>query len=336
MQVHKGARMFDGYAFADYSGARSKAEQRKHIALAVDEGAVDGMRLVEGITRRKLLETVMELLREAHGAGKRMILGFDHNYGFPEGFHEAVRGETPTDWRTVVEGYVGAVVESEGGRGIAGRTPGEGYDAECRQDVGDAGGLLSLLENWAPREWAAWVNERVGAALGTSEGPFWGTMFKRRPDMELFRAYRLPDGGASFRFRERRLVEERFRRLKPAYQLGGIGSVGQQSLYGILYLRELLRRCEREEIPMHVWPQDGEAIPNGSHVLAEMYPTWFLEPDAGPRSDAGDAMACVRWLSDMDRQGELAPWFTLRGLTEEERERARLEGWALGMQTNID
>jgi hypothetical protein len=128
-------------------------------------------------------------------------------------------------------------------------------------------------------------------------------------------------------------VEERYRRLKPGYQLGGIGSVGQQTLYGVLYLRELLELCKEAGVAVHIWPQHGTRIPDTGHVAAEVYPTLSLAMEGirGPRTDAGDAAACVSWLSRLDREGGLEELLAL-SFGEEEWQRARLEGWVLGVK----
>jgi hypothetical protein len=320
------ALMFDWYAFADYSGARSLAEQRKHIAWAVDQGS--GTAITLGITREELLEAAVSLLLKAKEQGKRVVFGFDHNYGFPQGLHEALFGSSPADWRQTLEGYAASVAESmyrkqENGprAGAGGMGAGSGREKT----------VPAVSSGWSPRNWARESNARIAGLLGAGHGPFWGTRFERRPELSLFRSYKLPDG-TSFELRERRLAEERFRRLKPAYQISGIGTVGQQSLYGILYLRELLHRCRQEGIPVHVWPQDGMAIPEGSHMAVEVYPTLLLmlEGITAPRTDSGDAAACVQWLRRMDGEGQLESMLSA-SFSPEDWERARLEGWVLGV-----
>lgn len=293
----------DWVVFADYSGARSASEQRKRIALAIDDGRGE-IRVSGGMTRGELLDRVLVLLEEAERMGQRVLLGFDHNYGFPVGFHEALHGELPADWRAVLEGFVLTV-------------------------WGPGGWSRRKLADWPVRDWARESNEHIGLALGTGAGPFYGTQFARYPGPELYGHYRLPDG-REFRLYERRLAEERLRRLKPPYQIGGIGTVGQQSLYGMLHLYGLLEACRERGISLHVWPMDGTKVPEGSHVLAEMYPSMHHRPEDGPRTDAGDAQACVRWVRQEERAGRLEHWLT-PSFRAEEWERVRLEGWVLGL-----
>lgn len=275
--------MFDWYAFADYSGAREAAAQRKAIAWAVEQG--QGISVTQGLTRQGLLHAALALLESADQAGKRVIFGFDHNYGFPMGFSEALWGMPPADWEAVLGSYWESVERFAGWGGAA--------------DYRKAGDRSPWLERWSPREWARAANAKIADSLGTGAGPFWGSRFGPKPAAELFQKYGLPSGGREFMLHDRRLAEARYSRLKPGYQLGGIGSVGQQTLYGILYLRELLRLCRQKGVAVHVWPQDGCRIPEASHVAVEVYPTLALvrEGIQGPRSDAGDAAASVRWLS---------------------------------------
>lgn len=291
------------------------AAQRKHIAFAVDEGR-GSPAVASGMTRTELQGAVLELLRKADRQGKRVLFGFDHNYGLPEGFHEALQGEVPAGWREVLGGYAASA----------------GMGAEAG---GEVKAMADRLDHWLPREWAREANNRIGLALGGGAGPFWGTLFGCRPARELFRSYRLSDGKTAFQFRERRLAEERLPRLKPAYQLGGIGSIGQQSLFGLLHIHKLLEECRTGGTVVFVWPQYGLELPASGHVLAEMYPTLCLEYlgllGGSPRSDAGDAKACVQWAGDRDREGTLAECFRLSGLTDAEQSRVRVEGWPLGL-----
>jgi hypothetical protein len=181
------------------------------------------------------------------------------------------------------------------------------------------------------------MNALIAARLGTDAGPFWGPHFapSRREFPFAREAARLP---------ERRVTETRRPGMKSAYQLGGAGSVGLQSLFGMARLHELLRSCEDAGIPLHCWPFDGWTPPPHKHVMVEVYPTICLAalrassgagaPPAAAqarRSDAGDAIACVRWAREQDRLGRLGAWLAPPpGLTPSERRRAALEGWVLG------
>ncbi len=325
--------MFDWFAFADYSGARDAAAQRKAIAWAVDRREGKGITVAQGLTRQVLLLEAVALLQEAENQGKRVLFGFDHNYGFPVGFYEALWGEEPDSWEQILEDYYKSVEHFAGwkieGKDAAGNPMGETLPGTAAQ--GRGGANLMRLEQWSPREWGRVANNQISRQLDIKEGPFWGSRFGPKPDAGIFRAYTLPDG-RPFVLHDRRLVEMRYRRLKPGYQVGGIGSVGQQTLYGILYLRELLALCRKVGIALHVWPQHGAGIPETGHMAVEVYPTLSLalEGIRGPRTDAGDAAACVSWMSRMDREGRLEQLLT-SSFGETEWARAKLEGWVLGV-----
>lgn len=280
--------MFDWYVFADYSGSSHPAEQRKRIALSIKAGQ-DQCRTSTGWTRSDLTDEIMKLLVKATDSGKRMVFGFDHNYSFPIGFYETLSGKRWTNWRQVL------TLISEGLN------------------------EFPSLDPTDPRQWAMKANRKLRANLKTDEpGPFWGPHFKplKKPDF--------PFGN---QLKERRLVEERCKRMKAIYQLGGAGAVGLQSLLGLFYLNMIIDFCEEKKIPLHVWPFDGIELPERSHVLVEMYPTLF---NRMIRSDLTDAKSCVNWLVEEDRSEGLINWFSPK-FSEIEVNRVRLEGWCLGI-----
>ena len=84
---------------------------------------------------------------------------------------------------------------------------------------------------------------------------------------------------------------------------------------------------------MHFWPFDGFEVPAGHSVVAEVRPGAAAPPlprGGAERSRSHDAYAICAWLQERDRLGLLRPYFT-PPLSEPERERARLEGWILGI-----
>ncbi|MGZ4164324.1 MAG: hypothetical protein ACXVDB_07745, partial [Tumebacillaceae bacterium] len=257
---------FDWYAFADYSGATSPRLQRKHIVLAtLAAGAVSVAEnvdvSVEHHTRESLLHAVKALLAEATRQGKRVIIGFDHSYSFPIGFVETVNGAKWERWEQLLD-----LLE-------------QGFGA---------GGHLPPVQD-QPREWADVANRVIGQRIGiASGGPFWGSHFHSQ-----VRDPKFPF--AETLLEERRLVEMRCKRMSPIYKIGGAGTVGLQSLYGIGYLAKLRAFCKEYGISLHAWPFDGWELPAEGHVLVEVYPTLF---NKGARTDEEDAMSCARWLAE--------------------------------------
>ncbi|HVS01707.1 MAG TPA: hypothetical protein VMT16_02980 [Thermoanaerobaculia bacterium] len=82
----------------------------------------------------------------------------------------------------------------------------------------------------------------------------------------------------------------------------------------------------------HFWPFDGFAVPAGRSVVAEVRPARLLHRYGrdGLSRDQHPAYAICAWLQDRDRLGLLTPYFQ-PPLSEAEMERARLEGWILGV-----
>lgn len=82
----------------------------------------------------------------------------------------------------------------------------------------------------------------------------------------------------------------------------------------------------------HFWPFDGFEVPRGKSVVAEVRPARLRHryPKEGLGKLDLDAYAICAWLQQRDQLGLLRPYFT-PPLSEEEQERAQLEGWILGV-----
>jgi hypothetical protein len=82
----------------------------------------------------------------------------------------------------------------------------------------------------------------------------------------------------------------------------------------------------------HFWPFDGWQVPKGKSVVAEVRPARLrhrYHRDGLDRAEQ-DAYAICAWLRERDQLGLLRPYFT-PPLSHEEQDRARLEGWILGV-----
>ncbi len=93
---------------------------------------------------------------------------------------------------------------------------------------------------------------------------------------------------------------------------------------------DYLRRAGEDRV--HFWPFDGWEVGPGRSMIAEMRPARLRHryPGEGLSREEHDAFAICSWLQERDRLGLLRPYFT-PPLSEAERERARLEGWILGV-----
>jgi hypothetical protein len=102
---------FDTFLFADYSGAASRAAQRRAIALwRLDRGG--RARKVPGpFTRDGLREAVLAALAEATRGGRRVLFGIDHQWSWPRDLWAAA-GLAGRPWRAALR----ALVEGDGDR----------------------------------------------------------------------------------------------------------------------------------------------------------------------------------------------------------------------------
>lgn len=325
---------FDVYLFADYSGSHSLSTQRKRIVLAIHEAINESsgnIQILRHLTRSSLWLEVCQRLARAHAAGQRAIIGFDHSYSFPNGFYQRVTAEPWTSWRDLLRVLttptksippLGDPISSYHLRQLETRYGGDPIAESVLRRMMEAMRGTAL-----PRAWAHSINQHFaasGSAGSVTEGPFWGTNWAPQDHR--------PDFPFNDMLPEKRLVErvgqtKLHKTMKPIYQLGGHGSVGQQSLCGIPYLRALLDFCDSANIPLFCWPFDGWEPNASSHVLVEVYPTLY---NRGLRTDEQDAIACVEWMMTKDAAGSI-PFAPSHDLTPQEWELARLEGWVIGV-----
>jgi hypothetical protein len=138
--------------------------------------------------------------------------------------------------------------------------------------------------------------------------------------------------GAAVRFgdwRWRRATEEAAGMTKSLFHFQAPGSVAKATHAGLPWLRFIRQRLGAR---VHVWPLDGWDIPAGRSALVEAYPRlWRLDvPRAGRNDHQQDAYAIAAALRRVDGIESLGP-FLRPELTAEERRRAEIEGWILGL-----
>ena len=115
---------------------------------------------------------------------------------------------------------------------------------------------------------------------------------------------------------------------KSVFQFDIQDSLAKATHAGLPWLDYLRRAKDR----VHFWPFDGWKVPAGKSVVAEVRPARLrhrYRKEGLSRQDQ-DAYAICAWLQERDRLGLLRHYFT-PPLAEAERERARLEGWILGV-----
>lgn len=116
-----------------------------------------------------------------------------------------------------------------------------------------------LTERCLPDASALWrlVSDEGEAWLADCQPPFWGRPGKRRPS-----------GPAQFRRTEEEVSPVAGTRPKPAFQIGGAGSVGTGSLRGMPFLPRLAGAGFR------IWPFD----PGGERTVVEIWPRALTGP----------------------------------------------------------
>ncbi len=94
----------------------------------------------------------------------------------------------------------------------------------------------------------------------------------------------------------------------------------------------LLHIRERAGAQVHFWPFDGWDVRPGQSAVVEVFPAlWsrsFLTEGRAPHEH--DAYSIARWMRDADCNGSLTGYFQ-PPLGPVERNRARIEGWILGI-----
>lgn len=128
---------------------------------------------------------------------------------------------------------------------------------------------------------------------------------------------------------EFRLCEEWTSSAKSVFDFTGPG-VAHSTHAGLPWLRWLRKSVSRDRV--HFWPFDGFCVGDDKSVVAEVYPSLFSRRYAKVErtEHQHDAWSVARWLREMDGTDRLNKYF-LPPLTPDERCRAKLEGWILGV-----
>ncbi len=106
---------------------------------------------------------------------------------------------------------------------------------------------------------------------------------------------------------------------------GGAAKAAHAGIPWLEYLRQMGEK-------VHFWPFDGFEVPAGTSVVAETCPDLFCNryPREGRTPEEHAAYSTCAWLQERDQLGLLDAYFK-PPLSDEEQERARLEGWMFGL-----
>lgn len=294
------ARMFDLYAFADYSGQKGdpSKSQGKGVVLAIANGDRTPVIITEVRSRRTLVDAFKRVLTAASERGARVLFGQDHQLGVPLRFAEELGISSKHGWRAAMrELFVRRFSAVEAGR------------------------------------FAHDVNDEL-RSLGRPEY-FWSNTNCKTYDILGPGNPRSHSDPSQWRLTEARAKDEFKRRPFAFSQVGDNGTVGGQTIVGMPNVLELLDWADENRIRIAVWPFDETAvgaIGDECHVAVEPYPSHVRSADT-TQSDINDALACVLWAQREERAGSLAASLSLASLDAEDRERARFEGWIAGVPT---
>ena len=298
--------LFHTHIIVDWS-ARSKRSPKKRTKDAiwwavarVDGGSVSVLEPEYARTRHCALRRLARLIAGELDSGRRLLVGFDFPFGYPEGVAAHLTGKASalTLW-----GW------------LAKRVKDEPDNKNNRFDV------------------AAKINDDAYPGCG---GPFWGrhanwsyrTISTKKPACT----------GQECHPPERRIADQCAKGAKTVWQLYGAGVVGSQVLLGLPALKRLMETpCIAGRAA--VWPfQTGLQTPEARAVIAEVYPS-LLRKQIGERKyeheilDRAQVRVNAEAFARLDADGRLAPFFDgAPWLTPAQRAVIETEeAWILGL-----
>jgi precorrin-8X/cobalt-precorrin-8 methylmutase len=287
--------LFDAYLIVDWSAnSTPKRGKDSSIWLAYHE---NGTRTVENISTRWAARTrVADLLRDAVGRSKRVLVGFDFPYSYPTGFARAL-GLSGEPWRAVW----------------------------CE--------LTSLIDDRPDNSNNRWQVAATNKRLGAGSGSFWNVPPTHACSELTVRKPAFPCAGLNeYRLVEQRL-RDYGRGAHSAWKLFTAGSVGSQTLLGIPVV-ESLRSDPALAAVSRVWPFETRfsATPSperGPFVLhAEVWPGAFpVDHSLHEIKDAAQVQCLVERFAREDVAGGLGRWFQVDAAHDVVLE----EGWILGV-----
>jgi len=291
---------FDTYLFADYSGARDESAQRKAIRLAQANRFKAASLVDRPMTRKDLNQEIFDQLKRASSEHRRVCFGQDHQYSIPYPLAKELALDQLA-WR-------------------------DALTALCFGTYGNQNQTMESPKLDHPMKFAAKFNawlEAQGAEpyfYSATKATNYGVppSDPRKSDKTN---YRLTEQAA---FKSGKGSPMAFNRL------GDNGSVGGQSLVGMKAMLELLTRCDKENIPVSVWPFDGLSITDkvyeNSHVMIEPYPTAVRHLSVA-QSDEADALACADYVRELDGDDTLVKSLDLSSLGSHYAAIVKFEGW---------
>ena len=296
--------LFDGYLVVDWS-ANSRPKTGKdsiwwcHLPCSKQRYAKVEIR--NPSTRLEAFHQIRSILYNYKNSRRRILLGMDFSYGYPQGFADRlVPGEAPP-WKAVWRYFHKHITDNAANK-------------NNRFEVATA------------------LNRR----LTSDKAPFWGCPVSRQSS---YLSMHRPEEVLRRDFKEFRMAEQKCS-AQPVWKLLYAGSVGSQVLTGLPYLYQLITDKALSEVS-RVWPFDTGLRALDSEILqdvmvlhAEVYPSLIeVKASSGEIKDRLQVQALAHHFAMLDETGGLHELFaglqtlthTERGIVEQE------EGWILGM-----
>lgn len=299
---------FDCFIAIDWSARNAPSPVKPHkdaIWLAEANASKERVTTRYFRTRLDCMDYLTAKLKRQVKKGERTFIGFDLNFGYPQGTAKALRLKKDLPWKNLWK-LIHQLVKD---------------DRKNRNNRFSVGAEL---------------NRRIKAPLG----PFWGVPAGQSGILlGPKKDFNYPIQAKKVVLAEKRIVEQRNHKLQPGWKLAYTGSVGSQALMGIPYLYRL--RFLETTLKDHglVWPFESgfgeEPLSETNDLLlyAEIWPSLIERPNKDSIPDREQVKTYVKWLLARQKGGTLGQLFAQpAGLSpEEEIASIREEGWVLGL-----
>jgi hypothetical protein len=308
-------RLFDAYIFIDWS-AVNQAHPQQPVADAVWTGeCIPALQYQEETyfrTRHAAFAHVLSFALEQIRQSRRVLIGFDFPYGYPNGFAQALGLQNgPSAWSNIWNHLTIHI-----------------------QDLATNVNNRFVV--------ASDLNAQI---TGAGAGPFWGC-----PPARATQTLHTHSPGFPFQTNNHtvlpkfQMTESRLPGTQETWKLFGNGSVGSQALVGIPYVRNLRNHVELQHCSK-VWPFETQftnapSPATGPFILhAEIWPrvvnaqvNELLAANQQLIKDQAQVRAMCNWASELDVQGALGQYFASpQNLTDAQVQVCtEQEGWVFG------
>ncbi|MFO7602250.1 MAG: cobalamin biosynthesis protein CbiG [Gammaproteobacteria bacterium] len=304
LDMHDNSKLFNDFLVIDWSANSTPKTGKDSIWWCYLKSSSDGVveeQIKNPATRHKAIEQVTNILKSYSDSRRRILVGFDFAYAYPNGFADHFSNKKTRQWKSVWR-----------------------YLSEhIRDDAKNHNNRFIV---------ASEINQHYF----NNAPPYWGCPSSKVTE---YLSMKKPRGDLAEKLPEFRLVEQG-NSTHSAWKLFYNGSVGGQVLLGLPYLYKLIIDPCLTNISK-VWPFDTglkdltEDDLQGCGILhAEIYPSLIpVRPEPSEVKDRAQVRQLAHHFAGLDEKGELSKLFSGRSsLSDEERSVVENEeGWILGV-----